>query len=122
MPPPSASAPAASAEPAFATRSVPIACFDLTGPALGAATRCSRTGAVESVEGVNLLMGYSFKKYLNPTESLSMYRTAGTILAVVPHIELGLDYRSHGPRHSFVIGAGLTYFCLPKTHVGIFFS
>lgn len=68
--------------------------IDLSGPAWGTVKR-DQQGHVTHASGLNMLMGYSWKTYLRPREKLSPYYTLGTVSVVVPHFEVGVDWRKN---------------------------
>jgi hypothetical protein len=68
--------------------------LDPFGPSYGTVHR-NNDGHVTDVNGFNLSFGYSFKRYIhNVHKPVSVYRTVGSILAVVPHFEFGLDIKT----------------------------
>lgn len=68
--------------------------IDLTGPVWGTVSR-DQQGHVTHASGLNMLMGYSWKTYLRPKEKWSPYYTVGTVSVVVPHFEVGVDWRKN---------------------------
>jgi len=97
--------------------------FDLCGPAFLARVIRTQEGHIKSVRGINMTLGYTWKSYWTPSKQLSMYHSFGTLALVVPHAEIGIDWRSSmvsTGAPSIVVGAGLTYGIVPKFHFGIY--
>lgn len=97
--------------------------FDLCGPSFLARVKRTPEGHIESVRGINMTLGYTWKNYWQPSKQLSMYHSFGTLALVVPHAEIGIDWRSSmvpTGAPSIVVGAGLTYGIIPKFHFGIY--
>ena len=66
--------------------------FDPSGPAYGTVRR-NELGHVTDVNGINATLGYSFKRYLQPSSHISAYRTIGTVGVLLPHFEFGFDLK-----------------------------
>jgi hypothetical protein len=66
---------------------------DVSGPAWGTVHR-NAEGHITDVNGVNLALGWSWKRYGGDVaRPLCWYRTLGTVGLLVPHFEVGVDYK-----------------------------
>lgn len=79
--------------PAAASSAGVALAADVSGPAWGTVHRNAQ-GHVTDVNGLNLALGWSWKRYTTDVaRPMAGYRTFGTLGLVVPHFEVGVDYR-----------------------------
>ena len=96
--------------------------------------KSNANGEIQSLFGINLGLGVTYRSYLTPLaiESGSIYWEAGTILLIDPYIGGGYDYRINEmlyvgggldiyPLNAFLgWGYGLFTAFIPNLHLGVY--
>lgn len=122
--------------PTFAEGKIPKSSVGLDSPVF-AMVSATPTGEVESLLGLNLGLGFSYRSYFKPlaAESGSAYWEAGTVILLDPYFGVGYDYRASDtlyigggvdvfPLNFFMLsdypGYSIFYSIVPNLHIGIF--